>query len=409
MPSKDARVVLMHPRREDLPDQALDPSLPVLEMLSADPPPKATAPLLVTAHGTPIGFVPEDDPDPRAAAEAAFAEALALHRAEKRPCSWQAVLGSDRPAVTVAVSTIGERPGPLNVLLQSLLAQTYAPLEVVVVDNRPGTWDHDDLLKSRRVRVVEEPVKGLSAARNRGIASAVTPIVLLLDDDIMPAPDWAGWLVAGLHATEETACVTGLILPLDTRTAGQRLLEEWGGYGKGLERKVHQHPHPNPPSVLYPYQPGAFGSGASVGFWTDAVRELGGFDEALGAGTPAHGGEDLAMQMNVVLSGKHLVYEPRSVVWHRHRATEKEWQRQLFWYGAGLSAAMLRQALSSPRHLLALVRRFPAGIRHMTSKDSVRQANRSSSYPRKLVVTEWLGILVGPFALLRSVVERSRR
>jgi len=402
-------VVLLHPRGEHVPDLPLDPDLPVLEMLGASAVPNASAPLLVTAHGTPVGFVPVGEPDPREYAEEHYGDALEHHRHETQPCTWQAALGKERPAVTVVVSTIGERPGPLNVLLQALLAQTYKPLEIVVVDNRPGTWDHSDVVVSRRVRIVDEPVPGLSAARNRGISSAITPLVLLLDDDIVPGPDWAGWLVAGLHATPDTACVTGLILPLDTRTAGQRLLEEWGGYSKGLERKVFRHPHPAPPGPLYPYQPGVYGSGASIGFWTDKVRALGGFDETLGAGTPSHGGEDLAMSMNVVLSGMDLVYEPRAVVWHRHRATEKEWQHQLFWYGVGLSAAMVRRAFASPGDLLAILRRTPAGVWHLLSEKSERQSHRSPDYPRKLVITEMLGVLAGPVALLRSVLRQRRR
>jgi len=192
------------------------------------------------------------------------------------------------------------------VLVRALLTQTYAPLEVLVVDNRPGTWDRDRLRADPRVRLVQQPVKGVSAARNAGLAATTTPVVLFLDDDVVPSPDWAGWLVAALHTTPETACATGLILPLDTRSDGQRLLEEWGGFAKGLERRLHRHPHPSPPSPLYPYQPGAYGSGASVGFWTEQLRSLGGYDEVLGAGTPAHGGEDLAVQMEVVLAGRHL-------------------------------------------------------------------------------------------------------
>jgi GT2 family glycosyltransferase len=233
--------------------------------------------------------------------------------------------------------------------------------------------------------------------------------VLFLDDDVVPSPDWAGWLVAALHATPETACATGLILPLDTRTDGQRLLEEWGGFGKGLERRLHQHPHPAPPGPLYPYQPGAYGSGANVGFWAERLRALGGYDEVLGAGTPAHGGEDLAMQMSVVLSGRHLSYEPSSVVWHRHRASKQEWTRQLFWYGVGLSATMLRRALSSPRDLSAVLVRLPAAVHHGFARDSARNAGRSPDYPRSLVLVEILGMLVGPFALVLSLAHRRRQ
>ncbi|MCU1600781.1 MAG: glycosyl transferase family 2 [Frankiales bacterium] len=385
-----------------VPELPLDPDLPVLDLLDDAPVPLATAPILVTSGGQPLGFVPADESDPRGWAERAFVP-------DPDVPGWQDLLGDRRPAATVVVATTGERSGPLNVLLRSLLTQSYVPLEVAVVDNRPGSWDHGELLHDRRVRVVEQPVRGVSAARNAGLAASTTPVVLYLDDDVVPSPDWAGWLVAALHTTPETACATGLILPLDTRTEGQRLLEEWGGFGKGLERRLHQHPHPAPPSVLYPYQPGAFGSGASVGFWASELRALGGYDEVLGAGTPAHGGEDLAVQLSVVLSGRHLAYEPCAVVWHRHRASRQEWTRQLFWYGVGLSATMLRCALTSPRDFAAVLRRVPAAARHAFAHDSARNAHRSADYPRSLVLVELLGMLAGPIALGRSWAGRHRR
>lgn len=385
-----------------VPELPLDPDLPVLDLLADRPVPEATAPILVTAHGRPLGFVPEGERDPRGWARQAYGT-------PQDEGSWQDRLGDRRPAATVVVATTGDRPGPLNVLLKALLDQTYAPLEVLVVDNRPGDWDRSGLLSDRRIRVVEQPVRGVSAARNAGLAATTTPLVLYLDDDVVPSPDWAGWLVAALHTTPETACATGLILPLDTRTEGQRLLEQWGGFGKGLERTLHQHPHPSPPGPLYPYQPGAYGSGASVGFWADALRQLGGYDEVLGAGTPARGGEDLMVQMTVVLSGRHLAYEPSSVVWHRHRASKSEWTRQLFWYGAGLSATMIRRALASPRDFTAILVRLPAAVRHAFSSSSTRNVHRTAEYPRSLVLVEVLGMLLGPVALVRSWAGRSRR
>jgi GT2 family glycosyltransferase len=385
-----------------VPELPLDPDLPVLDLDDDGPVPVASAPILVTTRGTPVGFVPEGEPDPRRWASVAFGG----RRVEE--ASWQDRLGDRRPAATVVVATTGDRPGPLNVLLRALLAQTYAPLEILVVDNRPGNWDQAQLLTDPRVRIVGQPVKGVSAARNAGLAATRTPVLLYLDDDVVPSPDWAGWLVAALHTTPETACATGLILPLDTRTDGQRLLEEWGGFAKGLERRLHQYPHPAPPSPLYPYQPGAYGSGASVGFWADALRQLGGYDEVLGAGTPARGGEDLAVQMTVVLSGRHLAYEPSSVVWHRHRASKREWTAQLFWYGVGLSATMIRRALSSPHDFYAVLVRLPAALRHGFSPRSTRNAHRSPTYPRSLVVIELLGMLAGPVALVRSWVQHRR-
>lgn len=405
---------MTHGVEADKVEDGSDPDVPVLELLSDQAVPDAAAPLLVTAHGRPLGVLPLDTPDPRSAASALFAEELRSHREEgaEPTCTWMHALGSHRPAVTVVVATTGDRPRQLRVLIEALLAQSYAPLQVMVVDNRPGSWSREDALVDHPdVSVHEESRRGVSAARNSGLAAATTPVVLYLDDDVIPGRDWAGWLTAALFTTPETACATGLILPLETRTAGQRLLEEWGGFAKGFVRKVHRYPSPEPQHPLYPYLPGLYGSGANAGFRADALRALGGYDEVLGAGTLAHGGEDLAVQMNVVVSGYDLVYEPGAVVWHRHRASEREWTRQLFWYGTGLCAAMLQQASRSGAERRAIIRRVPAAAVHAFSSKSVKNAGRSADYPKKLVVMELLGLAWGPVALWRSrrLDARSRR
>lgn len=390
--------------------------LPVLELLAADPPPLAGGPLLLTVHGAPLGFAAPGDPDPRATGLAVHAAEVAAHDHPPETCGWEAALLGRRPAATVVVNTIGDRPESLDRLLEALLEQSYQPLEVVVVDNRPGRWDRSVLRAHERIRVVERSLPGISAARNAGLAATTTPVVLFTDDDVVPAPDWAAWLVAALHSGPRTACATGLILPLDTSHEAQRLAEQWGGYSKGFQRRVHQHPHPSPPTALYPYEPGLYGSGGSVGFWADRLRDLGGYDEVLGTGTPARGGEDLAMHMTVVLNGLHLVYEPRAVLWHTHRTSELEWRRQLFAYGVGLSAAMTRRALSSPRDLLSVLARLPAAVRHAAHLASARNPARTRKqdtaparrYPRRLVLMEALGMAIGPVALARSWLWRRR-
>lgn len=42
------------------------------------------------------------------------------------------------------------------------------------------------------INFLDQPKRGVSAARNRGINSASSPIVLLIDDDVVPGPDLIG-------------------------------------------------------------------------------------------------------------------------------------------------------------------------------------------------------------------------
>ena len=87
--------------------------------------------------------------------------------------------------------------------------------------------------------------------------------------------------------------MTGAILPAEQETRAQLWLEEYGGFHKGFRRQVFDLTTHRRDTALYPYDAGQFGSGANMAFRTDVLRAMGGFAVDLGAGTPAHGGEDI--------------------------------------------------------------------------------------------------------------------
>ena len=104
-----------------------------------------------------------------------------------------------------------------------------------------------------------------------------------------------------------------------------------------MEPRVYDLRSGRDASALYPYSAGIFGTGANFAVDRDLLMGLGGFDETLGAGTPAGGGEDLDAFVRVLRAHRSLVYEPSAVVWHRHRADPGAQRRQLFSYGTGLT------------------------------------------------------------------------
>src|SRR5206468_1387529 len=83
---------------------------------------------------------------------------------------------------------------------------------------------------------------------------------------------------------------------------------------------------------------GAAGTGANFAFDRQFLMGLGGFDEALGAGAPTKGGEDLDIFVRAILSGRPLIYEPSAIVWHIHRVEVGELRTQMYNYGLGLTA-----------------------------------------------------------------------
>ena len=74
--------------------------------------------------------------------------------------------------------------------IDSVLAQDYGPLEVVVVDDG-STDDTPDLLKgyANQIRVLTQPNQGVSSARNSGIRESLGRYIALLDSDDAWTPD----------------------------------------------------------------------------------------------------------------------------------------------------------------------------------------------------------------------------
>lgn len=145
-----------------------------------------------------------------------------------------------------------------------------------------------------------------------------------------------------------------------------------------------------------------------MAFRASALRRAGGFDPALGAGTPARGGDDLAAFFSVVSAGYRLVYQPQGIVWHYHRRGDEGMRRQAYSYGMGLGAYLTKIVVDAPRRAFRLAAVFPAGILHMAGPTSEKAARLPSDYPRRLVWMERLGILAGVPAYLRSLAKRRR-
>jgi cellulose synthase/poly-beta-1,6-N-acetylglucosamine synthase-like glycosyltransferase len=304
------------------------------------------------------------------------------------------------------ITTCGGPDSGLRRTVDCALAQTYPAFEVVVVDNRPGTSGVRQILDMAyptepRLRYVAEARQGLSYARNCGTASGRGEFLAFTDDDVVLDADWLGCLLAGFDRPR-VACVTGLILPLELETSAQLLLEEFGGYAKGFDRRTWDCDEHRSADSLYPYTVGVFGSGASAAFRRHALGEIGGFDGALGAGTPARGGEDLDIYVTCIQRGLQIQYEPGAIVRHAHLRSMGEVHKKVRDYGVGLGAMLTKHLARDWPTFVALVGRVPSGARRLLGRGSAKNAARSASYPKSLIVAELVGLAYGPIAYLRS-------
>jgi GT2 family glycosyltransferase len=162
--------------------------------------------------------------------------------------------------------------------------------------------------------------------------------------------------------------------------------------------------HRDDAQPLYPYVAGTFGAGANFAVRRATLAEVGPFDEALGAGSPAKGGEDIDYFLRVVLSGRAIAYEPAAIVWHFHRRELSALQGQLDGYGSSLSAFAFKHLLT-PSTAADVVRRVPAGIGRM--RELRGRGEGSEGDPLKLWVPELSGFARGPARYLRG--RRAKR
>ena len=102
--------------------------------------------------------------------------------------------------------------------LDSLLAQTYEPLEVLVVNDgslRPEDRILERLAERLPIEIVTQTNRGLGAARNFGVAVARGRYVLPFDADDLLDPTFVARCVEALEADPEISYVTSWIAYMD--------------------------------------------------------------------------------------------------------------------------------------------------------------------------------------------------
>lgn len=326
---------------------------------------------------------------------------------------------STQPSATVVVCTLGSNP-ILRQTVEALLEQDAGArgaidYDLVVVDNAPasgGTRRMLDGLSDPRLRIVDEPRRGLSWARNSGVLAATGEIVAFTDDDAVPDSAWLRSLVEifSIDPVGAIGGVTGLVAPAELAYPAQRWFEEYGGFSKGSEvvvwslRPVDEIAvlgRPGEGGPLFPITTARVGAGASMAFRGHVLDEIGPFDCALGAGTASEGGEDLDAFSRVLYAGYSIVYTPDAVVWHTHRRTRRELERQLHGNGAGMAALLTKSVLTRPGAMLRLAGRSWAILRRV-SPGSERNSSRSADFPKSLSKAEFRGFLRGPAGLVRA-------
>lgn len=178
---------------------------------------------------------------------------------------WRETLDTAAPLVSVVIPCYGQAVY-VEEAIESVLAQTYAQVEIVVVDD--GSPDNAARLAGRFpwVRCVRQPNTGLAGARNAGIRESEGELLVFLDADDRLLPRALEVGVDELRAHPEAAFAFGRY----RRVAGD---------GRRLEDDEQPRPDADPYSLFLRYN--YAGIPATGIFRRSALEDAGNFDETL--------------------------------------------------------------------------------------------------------------------------------
>lgn len=248
-------------------------------------------------------------------------------------------MGQAAPAMSVVIPTLN-RADSLQETLQALARQETAgrfAYEVVVVDNgsTDATRQHvTDLSRTfpAPLRYVHEPRRGRPMALNAGLRAAAGRIVVITDDDLLPAPQW---LAAFWSAFQEpgTDGVAGRVLPIwpNGRPSWMtpEVLQSLSRLGLGCldhgEERLCSRDRRNCRWV-----------GGNMAIRREAVERIGGFDERMIRG------QDREFYERCIERGLTVWYEPAALASHKLTADRltpaylRRWRHRQGYYDAYL-------------------------------------------------------------------------
>lgn len=219
----------------------------------------------------------------------------------------------EAPSVSIILCTSGLRPMLLQ-CLEGLTAQArqYLRCEIIVVLNGPEDTAITEAVSQFPVRLLNEPRRGVSIARNHAVPRAKGDILVFVDDDVLISPGWLEEIVKGFQ-DPEVHCVTGRVIPAGPLT----LTAERSGRYYTSERALSPWTLDTSNRDWYQYILGEpVGFGCNMAFRKDFLENYSLFPPDLGAGSLIGGGDEFYMYLQVVKHGFRVHHNPAAAVTH---------------------------------------------------------------------------------------------
>jgi glycosyltransferase involved in cell wall biosynthesis len=196
--------------------------------------------------------------------------------------------------------------------LKSLRELDYPNYEVVVVDD--GSRDATATIAARfpEFRLIRQPNKGLSVARNVGMQAARGEIIAYTDSDCVVDPHWLTFMVGAMAANGFDACGGPNYAP----------------HEEGRTEACVSASPGAPCHVLTAPDRAEHLAGCNMVFRKTVLQQIGGFDPQFTAA-----GDDVDICWRALDAGFVLGFCPAAFVWHFRRNTVKAYYNQQRGYG----------------------------------------------------------------------------
>jgi len=211
---------------------------------------------------------------------------------------------------TVCIPTV--RPTTLTHAVKSILAQTWADWELLVVGqgNAPDLKRVGNRLQEcdHRIRYLHLDQRGISRARNAGLRASTGDIIAMTDDDCEAAPDWLQTLAARFEEYPHVGVIGGALhAPRVARWKFETCLSF-----------VPSEVVYEPANMEVP-PPGWGWIGANFALRKEVAEKIGAFDEWLGVGAPQFpAGEEVDYSRRINSAGIPSLSCPAAIVYHTY-------------------------------------------------------------------------------------------
>lgn len=237
-----------------------------------------------------------------------------------------------------------ERWAELTIAMSTVQEQAPTVRVILVIDHNEDLYERSVQRWPEALVVKNVDAPGLSSARNTGLALVSSEVVVFLDDDAYPLRGWLPALLGPLQSPEFVA-VGGAAYPIWPSDRRPAWLPEELLWIVGCSFEGQPRSELGVRNVM----------GCNMAFRTEALREVGGFNPAMGRiGSFPVGGEEteVCLLLQQRSQSARIGFTPASAVNHhvtRERTTFGYLVRRSFC--EGLSKAQLASRTSSGRAL----------------------------------------------------------